>query len=100
MTNNLDTTRSQTFTYDQLNRIVSGQTTSTYATSPAHCWGEAFGVDPWGNLQSIAATTTSGAEVIADFPEGYIIEEFCLSIDKHDQEMLDFWAFRRASKSH
>ena len=55
----LDSTRSQTFLYDQLNRITTAQTTSTYASSPLHCWGEAYGLDPWGNLQSIAATTNS-----------------------------------------
>jgi RHS repeat-associated protein len=59
ITNNLDSTRSQTFTYDQLNRITSALTTSTYATSPAHCWGEMYGLDAWGNLNSIAATTNS-----------------------------------------
>lgn len=59
ITNNLDTTRSQTFSYDQLNRIVSAQTTSTHATSPAHCWGETYGLDAWANLTSIAATTNS-----------------------------------------
>jgi RHS repeat-associated protein len=59
ITNNLDGTRSQSFTYDQLNRITGALTNSTYSTSPTHCWGEAYGVDPWGNLQSIAATTNS-----------------------------------------
>jgi len=59
ITNNLDTTRSQNFTYDQLNRITSALTTSTYATSPAHCWGESYSIDAWGNLNSIAATTNS-----------------------------------------
>ncbi len=59
ITNNLDGTRSQTFTYDQLNRITGALTASTYATSPAHCWGESYTVDPWGNLNSIAATTNS-----------------------------------------
>jgi len=57
ITNNLDTTRSQTFTYDQLNRIASALTTSNHSTSPSHCWGEAYTVDAWGNLLSIAATT-------------------------------------------
>jgi RHS repeat-associated protein len=63
ITNNLDTTRSQTFTYDQLNRITSALTTSTHATSPAHCWGETYQFDnsptggAWGNLTQIAATT-------------------------------------------
>jgi len=59
ITNNLDTTRSQTFAYDQLNRITSALTTSTHATSPSHCWGEAYSLDAWGNLNSIAATTNS-----------------------------------------
>jgi hypothetical protein len=39
-----------------------------------------------------------GTEVIADFPEGYMIEESCLSVRDHEEEMLDFWAFRRASE--
>lgn len=56
-TNVLDSTRSQTFTYDQLNRITSALTTSTHATSPAHCWGETYTLDAWANLLSIAATT-------------------------------------------
>ena len=51
--------RSQTFTYDTLNRISSALTTSTHATSPAHCWGENYSVDAWGNLQSISQTTNS-----------------------------------------
>ena len=59
ITNNIDGTRSQTFTYDQLNRVASALTTSTHATSPTHCWGEVYGLDPWANLQSIAATTNS-----------------------------------------
>jgi len=59
ITNNLDTTRSQTFGYDQLNRITSAQTTSTYSASPAHCWGETYSVDAWGNLNSVAAPGNS-----------------------------------------
>jgi hypothetical protein len=60
ITNNLDSTRSQTFSYDQLNRITGALTASTYSTSPSHCWGEAYGLDSWGNLQSISATSVSG----------------------------------------
>jgi RHS repeat-associated protein len=61
ITNNLDTTRSQNLSYDQLNRITSALTTSTHATSPAHCWGETYQYDgvtngAWGNLTQIAAT--------------------------------------------
>src|SRR5258707_4048013 len=59
ITNNLDTTRSQTFTYDQLNRITGALTTSTHATSPTHCWGETYTLNAWANLQSIAVTTNT-----------------------------------------
>jgi RHS repeat-associated protein len=41
--NNRDSTRTQTFTYDTLNRITSGQSSGTQ-------WGETFTIDPWGNL--------------------------------------------------
>jgi RHS repeat-associated protein len=65
ITNNQNTTRSQGFSYDALNRIVSGQTTSTYSTSPANCWGEAYQYDnqttggAWGNLTSIGAVSSA-----------------------------------------
>jgi RHS repeat-associated protein len=63
ITNNLDGTRSQTFAYDALNRIVSAQTTSTHATSPTHCWGETYQFDgqptggAWGSLSAITQMT-------------------------------------------
>ncbi|MHB8652645.1 MAG: RHS repeat domain-containing protein [Terriglobia bacterium] len=47
ITNWLDSTRTQTFTYDSLNRFAS-------ASSPA--WSENFGIDPWGNLYNVVAT--------------------------------------------
>jgi len=50
ITNNRDTTRSQSFTYDTLNRIATAKTT---ATSGANCWGETFSYDVWANLLSI-----------------------------------------------
>jgi len=59
ITNNIDNQRSQTFTYDALNRIASAQTTSTHATAPAKCWAEVYGIDIWGNLLSIAPTSNS-----------------------------------------
>jgi hypothetical protein len=42
MVPNRDTTRSQQFTYDQVNRLVTGETTSSYSTSPTNCWREAY----------------------------------------------------------
>jgi hypothetical protein len=34
-----------------------------------------------------------GAEVVADFPDGYTIDESAVSVDDGEPEMLDFWAF-------
>jgi RHS repeat-associated protein len=52
ITNNRDTTRTQSFSYDSLNRLLSAQTA---ATSGSNCWGEQYGYDAWGNLLSISA---------------------------------------------
>jgi RHS repeat-associated protein len=41
--NNRDSTRTQSFTYDTLNRIASAQSSGTQ-------WGETFTIDSWGNL--------------------------------------------------
>jgi len=63
VTNNLDLTRSQSFAYDPLSRLTSAETTSTFSTSPAHCWGETYQYDnqsttgAWGNLTGISAAS-------------------------------------------
>jgi len=36
-----------------------------------------------------------GAEVIADFPDGFTSEETCLAVADGAPKMLDFWAFKR-----
>jgi len=43
ITNCLDSTRTQSFTYDALNRIASAQSSGPQ-------WGENFSIDAWGNL--------------------------------------------------
>jgi RHS repeat-associated protein len=53
ITNTLDATRSQTFTYDQVNRITNA---TTPATCTPNCWSLAFTYDQWANLQSATAT--------------------------------------------
>ncbi|MGH9670813.1 MAG: hypothetical protein ACRD3A_11970 [Terriglobales bacterium] len=53
--NNRDLDRTQTFTYDQLNRVATAVSTATTGTN---CWGENFGYDIWGNLLSRAAGQT------------------------------------------
>lgn len=57
--NNRDSTRTQSFTYDQVNRIVTAETSSTYATSPAHCWGESYTTDQWGNMTAIGVASSA-----------------------------------------
>jgi RHS repeat-associated protein len=48
ITNNKDSNRTQTFTYDGLNRITAGWSS---ANSGAMSWGENYAIDAWGNLQ-------------------------------------------------
>ena len=47
ITNCRDTTRTQNFDYDSLNRIAHA-----YTTGNAN-WGETYTIDPWGNLTNI-----------------------------------------------
>jgi RHS repeat-associated protein len=57
--------RSQNFAYDQLNRISTAETTSTHATDPTNCWGEAYVYDSpggpaaWGNLIQINSPSSA-----------------------------------------
>ena len=52
--NNLNSSRSQSFTYDQVNRILSA---GTLATTGQYCWGYQYSYDAWGNLLSQAGWT-------------------------------------------
>lgn len=65
--NHRDTTRSQTFAYDGLNRISSAAS-STYATSHANCFGESYNLDPWSNLLSIGVISSSYNGCIQEAP--------------------------------
>jgi RHS repeat-associated protein len=47
ISNNLNSSRTQGFTYDQVNRILSA---GTSATSGTYCWGYLYNYDAWGNL--------------------------------------------------
>jgi hypothetical protein len=42
---------------------------------------------------------TVGTEVTADMPANFVVEELCVSTDDEPEEVLDFWAFRRAKSS-
>lgn len=54
LTNNLNNSRTQSFTYDQVNRIVSA---GTVATTGQYCWGYQYSYDAWGNLLSQSGWT-------------------------------------------
>jgi hypothetical protein len=64
ITNNKDATRNQTFTYDQLNRLVSAQNAGTDCNvtvlgGKKKFWGNNYGYDAWGNLLSKTVTKCS-----------------------------------------
>ena len=50
---------------------------------------------PGATEEDIERLQSVGAEVIADFPDAYTIEEKCVSADQGEPQMLDFWAFIR-----
>jgi RHS repeat-associated protein len=51
ITNNINSSRSQSIAYDHLDRIVSAGTTATTGT---YCWGYQYTYDAWANLTSQA----------------------------------------------
>ncbi|HWZ44032.1 MAG TPA: RHS repeat-associated core domain-containing protein, partial [Candidatus Saccharimonadales bacterium] len=67
ITNNKDTTRNQTFTYDALNRLISARNAGTDCTQSVlggskKFWGNTYNYDPWGNLlqKTSLANTCAG----------------------------------------
>jgi RHS repeat-associated protein len=59
ITNNRDTGRNLTYTYDNLNRLATAQSA---AASGTDCWGQSFGYDDankWGNLTTIGVSKCS-----------------------------------------
>jgi RHS repeat-associated protein len=70
ITNNRDTTRSQAFVYDSLNRI---QTAGTVNTSGTNCWGETYGIDAWANLSSLALPSSYSSSCSHETPFSYTI---------------------------
>jgi len=56
LANNRNSARTQSFTYDSLNRLA---TAATSASTGTYAWGLQFGYDIWGNL--LSATVTQGS---------------------------------------
>jgi RHS repeat-associated protein len=64
ITNGVDSDRSVTYTYDQLNRIASAQSANTdcstvSGTSLTKNWGNTYTIDAWGNLTAKPVTKCS-----------------------------------------
>ena len=57
VTNNLATGRSQTYTYDEMNRLATAQ---SQAASGTDCWGLGYGYDRYANLLSTSITKCTG----------------------------------------
>jgi RHS repeat-associated protein len=70
ITNDRDSTRSQAFVYDSLNRI---QTAGTVNTSGTNCWGETYGIDAWANLYSLALPSSYSSSCSHETPFSYTI---------------------------
>jgi len=70
ITNNKDTTRSQTFTYDVLNRLISAQNAGTDCSVPVlqgktKFWGNSYSYDAWGNLLQKTVTKCTAEHLLA-----------------------------------
>jgi RHS repeat-associated protein len=64
LTNNKDNTRSQAFTYDATNRLISAQNAGTDCTQTlggghTKFWGNSYAYDAWGNLLAKTVTKCS-----------------------------------------
>jgi RHS repeat-associated protein len=64
ITNNKDSSRSQSFTYDPLNRLASAQNAGsdcrkTTVNDKTEYWGNSYGYDSWGNLLQKTVTKCS-----------------------------------------
>jgi RHS repeat-associated protein len=57
ITNNRNTARSETFTYDALNRVST-------AWSNGNLWGETYSIDPWGNLNQFGPYENSQNQIL------------------------------------
>jgi RHS repeat-associated protein len=55
VTNDLNSSRTETIGYDYLNRVTSAQSS---ATSGTYCWGQSFSYDRYGNLMTMNNTGT------------------------------------------
>ena len=68
ITNNKDTTRNQTFTYDALNRLTSAQNAGTDCSKATlngrtEYWGNSYSYDAWGNLLTKTPTKCSAENI-------------------------------------
>jgi RHS repeat-associated protein len=72
--NNLNNERTQNFTYDSVNRIL---TAASQATSGTYCWGQNISIDAWGNLNQITASQCSAPTLTQTSNTNNQIVGFC-----------------------
>jgi RHS repeat-associated protein len=65
ITNDINTARSETFTYDELSRVRTAQTQGTTGT---YAWGLSFGYDAWANY--LSASVTQGSATMLSVSAG------------------------------
>ncbi len=54
--------RTQTYTYDNLNRLLSAHSQDT-TQGATDCWGQSYGYDQWGNLLTVTVTQCSALQL-------------------------------------
>jgi RHS repeat-associated protein len=67
LTNNRDTTRSVSYTYDTLNRVSTAQTSGS---TGSFCWGQGFGYDRFANLLNVSVTKCSAPSLSVTVDNG------------------------------
>lgn len=77
-----------------LQRVTNRLVSLTCVLKGRHIQIRAY-FSPKATDEGIEDIQRAGAEVIADFPDGYTIEGTCESINESKPQMLDFWAFMR-----
>lgn len=83
---NLQGNRTQTFGYDNLNRISTAQSA---ATSGTDCWGQSFGYDAWANLLAENVTKCSGTQLSVGVNSQNQITNSSISYDASGDMLTD-----------
>ena len=82
-----------------IQRALIGEVTDRLVSVTCGIKGQVVSVRTYvkGRVQEddLATLNFIAGAVIADFPDGYSVEETCMSANDGEPQMLDFWAFKR-----